>query len=386
MSPPKGNDSSWPGLVRSDRVNYDSDTIKHYIRMYGWLPSSAACAASIAPRHVRYFTFCAASAVDVFMLEREGVLQRDANGRLRGAYFCEMDAEAFEEIVQLIRSKDQGFLGRFEDIVLFNDGPGTVNRTYTNPGKGKITAQLRERLRIKDLHERMRSSFPFDLINLDATGTLLPPNQGAASDLVKAVMQIIAWQRDTSLPNGRKIDRFSHFLTAEVDNSASNDEAIGQLISLVNCNLEQVSGFRDCWERRFGALSIEELASVRFEEFFSVAFVKAVVEKSIRLGWDVVSDGRFLYKRARRGKTYRMMSEVLTFRRVTPGPADSLFDLGWGISSVNINKRVIEIVQRETVWADEAVSVHAEAERVGSHLRGVREFREKVLARFEVEP
>lgn len=383
MSPPAGTDPSWKALVQSDRVDYDSDPIKHYVRMYGWLPRSMECAKSVAPRQVRYFTFCAASAVDVFMLEREGVLRRDADGRLRGAYFCEVDAEAFEEIVQLIRSKDQGFFGRFEDIVLFDETPGTVNRTYTNPGTGKITAQLRERLRIKDLHERMRASFPFDLINLDATGTLLPPKQGAVSDLVKAIMRIVAWQHDASLSGGRKIDRFSLFLTAEIDNSASNHQAVGQLISLVKCNVDQVNGFRDCWEKKFGAVAVDVLAMARFEDFFPVAFVKAVVEKSILLGWDVVSNGRFLYRRARNGEQYRMMSEVLTFYRVTPGPANSLFDPERGISSANSTKRVLEVVQRETIWADEAVSVRAEAEKVGTHLRSVREFRDGVLARFE---
>jgi hypothetical protein len=384
VKPLDGEESSWKALVQSDRVDYDRDPIKHYIRVHGWLPPSTACAASIAPRRVRYFTFCAANAVDVFMLEQAGILQRDANGRLRGTFFCEADAEAFEEIVQLIRSADQGFLGRFEDIVLFDDSPSTFNRTYTDPGPGKITERLRERLRIKDLHEKMRAAFPFDLINLDATGTLLPPNQGAASDLVKAIMRVIAWQGEALLPNGGRIDQFSLFLTAEVDNSALNYNAIGQLISLVNCNLEQMSGFRDCWERKFGASSVDELARARFPEFFPVAFVKAVVENSSRLGWDVASDGRFLYRRMRRGATYRMMSEVLTFHRVAPAPVNSLFDPTWGISSVNSTKRVIEVVQRAAVWADDAVSIEAEAGRVGRHLRGVREFRENVLTRFDV--
>ena len=63
------------------------------------------------------------------MFEQEGVLRRGKDGRLIGICFCEMEPEAFEQIQASIYPAEEGFLGKFEDIVLFKESSDTVGKT-----------------------------------------------------------------------------------------------------------------------------------------------------------------------------------------------------------------------------------------------------------------
>src|SRR5438309_1955133 len=93
----EGDASSWIEAARRPRLNYETDVIKHYVRLVGWLPASNQRKSAVGSgRPVRYFTFCAASAVDVFMLEREEVIRRNVeDGVLQETYYCEFDPPDF---------------------------------------------------------------------------------------------------------------------------------------------------------------------------------------------------------------------------------------------------------------------------------------------------
>lgn len=111
-------------------IDYSSDLPKHFVRTRGWLPACQQQVQAVANRTkripLRYFTFCAAEAIDVFMLERAGIIRRsEVSGRLEGVYFCERNAEDFGIIAGLIGSPDQGFQGEFEKIVLFQEDDET---------------------------------------------------------------------------------------------------------------------------------------------------------------------------------------------------------------------------------------------------------------------
>ena len=87
-----------------------------------WLPAAQEQIQSTqaAGRSPKYLTFCAANAVDVFLFLQEGVLQRDPETDVvLGTYFCEKYPAEFNEITQLIGASEQGFLGNFEEMILF---------------------------------------------------------------------------------------------------------------------------------------------------------------------------------------------------------------------------------------------------------------------------
>src|SRR5262249_32670090 len=156
-------------------------------RMHGWRPTCTATYGRRLKRPVRYFTFCAASAIDVFMLERAGILRRDGEMRLVSTFFCERDPADFAEISRLIGSAEQGFQGAFEEIILFTESDSTRGLSYQDIEGPRRSPFLQERLRVKDIHYRLKATFPFDILNIDATGTLLPPKQGAMSRLLRAI-------------------------------------------------------------------------------------------------------------------------------------------------------------------------------------------------------
>lgn len=167
--------TAWQDEITRSRIDYDTDLPKHYVRMKGWLPATRERARRARSAPLRYFTFCAAQAVDIFMLESEGILRRDQAGRLAEIYFCESDAPSFEAITDSVQSREPGFRGKFEEIVLFHETDKTLGRTYEEPGPERISPELRRQLWLKDLHNRLIDAFPFDVINLDAAGPLLPP-------------------------------------------------------------------------------------------------------------------------------------------------------------------------------------------------------------------
>ena len=116
-------------------INFEQDLLKHYVRRYGWLKAAKKQKQAIKNRSknipLRYFTFCAAEAIDVFMLEHEGILERSKETRhLESVYFCEKDPENFARIAALIGSSAQGVHGEFEKIVLFKDDETTKGKTF----------------------------------------------------------------------------------------------------------------------------------------------------------------------------------------------------------------------------------------------------------------
>src|SRR5437870_5112692 len=164
-------------------IDYSSDILKHYVRKYSWLPACQKQSYAIRNRSkripLRYFTFCAAQAIDVFMLERERILQRsNQTGRLDGVYFCEKDPVVFGKIADMIGSPEQGFQGDFDKIVLFEDDEDTrglelypeVKEDDTEEGMKEadqaFSEDIRRKLRYKDANERLRKAFPFDILNL----------------------------------------------------------------------------------------------------------------------------------------------------------------------------------------------------------------------------
>ena len=311
------------------RINYETDPLKHYVRKHGWLRAAKQQKHVIGKRlkkiPLRYFTFCAVDAIDVFMLERAGILERsESTRRLEGVYFCEQDFEDFGIISELIGSDEQGFQGTFEDIVLFKDDEETEGKTLENEQESGnfYTPEIREKLRYKDRHYRLRDAFPFDIINLDVCGVMFPPKEGVIAPLLESIIRILEWQTESRFStNNRTCDQFTLFLTSHIDPGLTNRKAIQQLENRVSENLCISERFKSAFVERYGHDQANQLVNEDFPEFFRVALFKFIIHKALstELGWTVTSEPTYLYNRDDKwveNKQYQIMHTVSVYRRI----------------------------------------------------------------------
>ena len=340
-------------------INYEKDPLKHYVRIDGWLKAIQQQREAIADRleeiPLRYFTFCAANAIDVFMLEREGILNRSQETEcLEGVYFCEKDDESFGIIAGLIGSPENGFHGTFEDIVLFEDNQDTIGRTWEDELEDEpYTREVRQKLRHKRDHHRLRDAFPFDIINLDVCGVMFPLKEEVIASLLKSIIQILEWQTESTFSTDERIcKQFTLFLTSHISQDRTNRKAIQQLENRVNENLCMNEHFKSAFVERYGHSQVNQLASEDFPEFFRVGLLKYIIHKALSpmLGWKITPGSTYLYNRDDKwveNKQYQIMHTVSVCERI-PNFQERLDDP----SRTEYIQSVIKLVNGPVQWVD----------------------------------
>ena len=305
------------------QINFEKDLLKHYVRKYGWLRAAKKQKQAIKNRSknipLRYFTFCAAEAIDVFMLEREGILERSKKtGYLEGVYFCERDSGNFARIADLLGLRAQGFPGEFEKIVLFEDDKDTEGKTRYDGNY--YPSQVRKKLMNKDAHCRLRKAFPFDIINLDVCGVMFPPKKGVMAPLLRSLIQILEWQTESRFSiNNLECEQFTLFLTSHVDQDDTNRTAIEQLEKRVNDNISTNRGFQSAFFNRYGHDQAGRLACEDFADFFCIALPKYIIHTALhKFGWEITSGPTYLFNRdyRREKKQYQIMHTVSVCERI----------------------------------------------------------------------
>lgn len=343
-------------------INYERDPLKHFVRKEGWLTAAKQQKHVIRNRSkripLRYFTFCAAEAIDVFMLEREGIINRSAKtGRLEGVYFCEKDLQSFGIIADLIGSPENGFQGEFEKIVLFKDDDETMDKTIEDEQEDQdpYTPEMRAKLRYKDKHHRLREAFPFDIINLDVCGVMFPPKRNIMAPLLESIIQILDWQTKSKFPiSEQECKRFTLFLTSHIDPSDTNKEAIEQLENRVIENINMNGDFRSAFVRRYGHDQVKKFVNENFPEFFCVAVPKFIIHEALfRFGWKVTCGPTYLYNRDYRreeNKQYQIMHSVSVYERI-PGFGNSLDTP----HTNQYTQSVTQLISDQIKWVDKTI-------------------------------
>jgi len=361
-------------------IDFTKDILKHYVRRYGWLPACQQQKHAIGKRSkripLRYFTFCAAEAIDVFMLEREGILQRDEQtGRLEGVFFCEENEEAFGRIADLIGSPEQGFLGDFAKIVLFEDDEDTREQElYSDEPHSE---SVRKKLRYKDVHRCLREAFPFDIINLDVCGVMFPLRTGVIAPLLKSLIRILEWQTQSAFPlNNRPCEQFVLFLTSHIDPDRTDESAIQQLVNRVSENVDTNAEFRSIFINRFGYSEVDRLATDNFPEFFCLALPKVMIHLALfRLGWDVTYGPVYVYSRDdayHENRQYQIMHSVSVYRRIR--------DFGRRLDEPGAGQYariVTQIANEGVVWVDDIVQQPEVRRELAQDLRRIVESRDR---------
>lgn len=303
-------------------LNYNTDSVKHYVRYNGWVEAFRAIKNHAdrehkqrrKPERCKYLTFCAAQAVDVFMLERLSYIHRDPETRrLSNVYFCENDEESFSIISKLIGSEQQGFFGDFVSIVLQDINNDEDIQDNKDPFDEPETSAQRETLRLKQVKKSLLQVFPFDVINLDFYGNFFPKYEGRYSDSCQAYKQVLTLQK---VNENYSCVKFTMFLTVytPVEIRQINQDSFESLEGTIFSNFAYPK-FREAFGDKFGH---NDPGSLDIHLRFIIGFVKQIVFKeSYQLGWQPFLKDVFCYDRykPKSGELYKMSTFIVEYKR-----------------------------------------------------------------------
>ena len=143
--------------------------------------------------------------------------------------------------------------------------------------------------------------------------------------MLRSIKMLLDWQTECAKKNDR-FNSFTLFLTAHVEGGKENEDAINELVAMVESNAAAYAGFARGMHDRLGTSDAAQVAQEGFEDFYCVALPKVIVGEAFERGW--LADPRFSgrYRRTREtrlgspGETYHMLVWVGRFERHRPRP------------------------------------------------------------------
>ena len=293
-------------------------------------------------------------------------------------YFCEKDPEDFNDISRLIGAHEQGFLGGFEEMILFEEDEETKGLSYKDVSR-RHKPELRRRLiSAKERHLEFRATIPFDVVNLDICGTFFPPRSRVLSPMLRSMRKLLDWQTNFSEQNPT-FDSFTVFLTTHVEEGRINEDALRELIAIVETNRTEHSDFSEALARRFGTDDPHAIVEDDFSSFYCIALPKVIVKEAFDRGWKAKASFSGQYQRVREGPpgvsptTYSMLAWVVQFDRF------QLEQLKLGAQVMDYPQMITELTH-ETLDIDHKTSNVYEDTR--SDLAQVVSYREDYLTRI----
>lgn len=259
--------------------------IKQYVREYGWLEAAKKRKTTLEKkkRELRYFTLCSLEAIDIKTLYKAGILNRETSG-YPSTFFCEWDKELTEEIARIVGSNY--WSGAFEDF---------ISKLHSNHDR------LRDKLKEQKL-------FPFDIYNLDFTGSCIPGNQPPYSRTLEALTRLVDLQH-------REEQDFDIFLTFPAKEDKDNKEAIEQLVILLNDNCEKYPEAKKALGETYS--SVEKLRSTHYELFIAIAIPKFLsgIAKDYRYKLAISPSYKYKRKNPKTG-SYHITSMILSLEYI----------------------------------------------------------------------
>jgi hypothetical protein len=302
-----------------------NDPKKHRKRRDYWLPHLKGVRQKFnGVREPRYFTLCARSMIDVFMLLRENILKLDQEGfSIPSVRFCEVDADQYTEIKDLLAVEDAGTLGELEKVILFRDDDFTAQC----PDLPSIATKLEDehlledyekidRLTLKRNHLNVMASFPYDFMNLDFCDYYYPdpPDMLRINETIKKVLD---WQRrhgdDPNVSDGVGIEDFVLAVTCRHD-VGFPQVAEDRLAALIKANCEASAAYNEQVITTRGKIKISDWAKKDQQDFFFAGWPKDIAHSAKELGWSMTILDYVYYSRVSdSGKPYIMACLVARF-------------------------------------------------------------------------
>jgi hypothetical protein len=255
------------------------DPQKHYVRVYGWVAVALRRLQKVGKHRefgLRYMTLCGQDAIDIFLFKREGLIRDDGRG-FPSVYYIENYYNSF--------AKARFFLGRTPGkMISFED---LVNQGW---------------------FERLIGEQPFDVINLDFSGSCFPKTDHPFSRTLRAINRIIELQRGND---------YDLFVTFKALRSMENSDAINELAANMAQNFLKYPEVEEAFERYFPTLNPTQLSEADYGRFLLVTFPKIVFGFGANNGFNVSCNMKFVYERRPAGKpSYQIVKFLFSFAKI----------------------------------------------------------------------
>jgi len=265
-----------------DILDLSRDPVKHFVRVNGWLQSANSRLAKLRQQGaqkeygLRYLTLCGKDGIDIFLFKREGIIKDNGRG-FPSVFYCESYGGNFIQVRELL-GKTRSYLGRFEDL---------VNKTW--------------------FHEYVIGN-PFDVVNLDFSGSCFPRADQPFSGTLRSITRIIELQKG---------NEFDLFITFKALRSTENNAAIAELATNMERNFEESNDIEEKFKVRFENLTPDDILGQDYGKFLLATFPKIVFGFGSSNGFIVKCSQKFLYHRTNRGGTnYQIVKFIFSFENL----------------------------------------------------------------------
>jgi hypothetical protein len=254
-----------------------TDPVKHFVRVYGWLPAAEKRLHRIlserrSRRFATYFTFPGEYAIDVLLFAEKGIIEETGVG-FPSVVYCESRPGVLSEINRRLGKCKGVFPYPFERAVFMRD---------------------------------FASFCPFDIINLDLTKEIFPRNGRPESNAIRAIQQLL-WLHENR--------NFDLYITFKSSLRETNPHAIKDFKRLTNDNFTNNVKLKDAFVKSCGMES-DELLDSDFTLFWCKSFPKWILEQGLTKNVVGSLIGEFCYARQPQyGEPYDIVTFLFSFER-----------------------------------------------------------------------
>lgn len=279
---------------------FPDDPLKHAVRLDGWLPLCHDRLERIrqirltkGQRRLRYFTFCASTAIDVLMLDVHNIIRQNSVGRFDNVTFFDYEPEDIIETNKRIPGA-VGFSGDFIDTILYDDIGLDIGDGFAAPRERPNTAETRRAEMLKNQHRRFKARFPFDVMNFDLEGFLFRPNDPRPGQIARALKRVFDWQqsafRTPQSGANQYLGEFSLMFTTQIGPPNISNEYLTMLQTYLEANLNQFEDLGTVLTERVGHTNVAQLRNTDFDTFFKLAMPKVLLSILMDHDWYVDPD------------------------------------------------------------------------------------------------
>ena len=305
---------------------FEDCLLKHFIRKEVWLQvcrqrrnAIIASYGRKAARRMKYFTFCAIGALDVLLLDREGIVKQSKQKEFDTVFFFHKTIEDVIETRKRIPGA-VGFPGDFFEVMLSKDP--TVG--LASPANSQNTKAVRHRQIAQAQRDSFVDAFPFDVLNLDVERYIYQPREELPGKLIAALREIFVLQTAAGKVDEHEyiLDEFTLLLTTQVGPRTMAEDHIVYLRD--NClqdNLNRYSELQEIFLTKSGGRNVTDFFEEDFDGAFKLSVPKSLVDLAVECDWVVNAESGvriFEFQRDSRDGPYCMLHLAMTVRRQNP--------------------------------------------------------------------